>query len=329
LQPLFLASWRKAPKKFQRSVDWAIAEAEMAAAQGHTTPDLKAAGMAAMDAYAARPMDVVVAGGVAFAAAHSSFGAQLLEVGGARFVLEKARWAVRYFEQDHGVKGAEAAATKAIWDDLQHLRRAARREKWTDRTPVAPGFFGPLWPKGRPRSWPAQASAPRTIPAKRRRPSLAELCLPGDLVEFLKAGRELSFEEEETETGRIGLKPLHHLKFDDLTVTTLYTPLEGKDPHRGEEGDYLLRVVDLIAECERHHPEGLLAWFSDYRMFGSWDPDHHTAIGFPKASWSDIVADAATYLNAERDADERVARQIVPWKHCKFVKRRRRRRTKR
>src|SRR5262249_17291420 len=156
-------------------------------------------GMAAMDAYAARPMNVVVAGDVAFAAAHSSFGAQLLDVVGAQSVLEKSRWAVRYFEQDYGVKGAEAAATKAIWDDLQQLRRAARREKWTDRTPVAPGFFGPLWPKGRPRNWPAPAPAPPTMPAKRARVRPLELGLPRDLVEFLEAGGQFSFDDDETE----------------------------------------------------------------------------------------------------------------------------------
>ena len=45
VQPLVLASWPKATKKFQRGVEWAIAEGESAARQGSPTPDLKDAGM--------------------------------------------------------------------------------------------------------------------------------------------------------------------------------------------------------------------------------------------------------------------------------------------
>ena len=76
------------------------------------------------------------------------------------------------------------------------------------------------------------------------------------------------------------------------------TPVERKDPHWGEEGYYALRVVDLIGECDAYYPEGLLAWLCDYGAYGSWDADHHTAIAFPKASWSKIVADPAKYLDA-------------------------------
>src|SRR5262245_50308739 len=76
LQPLLLACWPKATRKFQRGVDWAITEGESAAAQGGTTADLNNAGMAAMDVYGDAPMDATTANYLAFAAARVSSGGQ-------------------------------------------------------------------------------------------------------------------------------------------------------------------------------------------------------------------------------------------------------------
>jgi hypothetical protein len=67
IQPLFLASWPKATRKYQRGIEWAIAEGESAASQGSTTPDLWDAGMAAMDVYGKAPMNAT-ANFLAFAA---------------------------------------------------------------------------------------------------------------------------------------------------------------------------------------------------------------------------------------------------------------------
>jgi hypothetical protein len=49
----------------------------------------------------------------------------------------------------------------------------------------------------------------------------------------------------------------------------------------------------------------LLAWFCDYEAFGSWDPDHLTAIVFPKVQWHPY---------------DNFAKYIEPWKHCEFKK---------
>ena len=49
---------------------------------------------------------------------------------------------------------AKAATAKAVRADFDRLTSAARRESWTDDTPVPPEFFGPMWPDGEPEGWP-------------------------------------------------------------------------------------------------------------------------------------------------------------------------------
>jgi hypothetical protein len=40
------------------------------------------------------------------------------------------------------------AQLRCIRRDFVRLRRLARKEKWTDETPVPPEVFGPMWPEG-------------------------------------------------------------------------------------------------------------------------------------------------------------------------------------
>ncbi len=320
VQPLLLISWPKATKKFQRGVEWAIAEGESAAAQGSPTPDLKDAGMTAMNVIGDEPMNAVTANYLAFAASRVSFSGQQPGASDAQFALEQAHWAAYYFEKNHDAPGAEQATLEAIWNDFQQLKETSRREKWTDLTTVAPDFFGPMWPNGLPRNWPAALVTPSVAVARRprRKPKVDELGLPAEFIAFLRAGRQLDFDHRQTEVGLVRLKPLAHLRFEELAVTTEGTPLERKDPHRGEAGYYALRVVDLIGESDSYSPAGLLAWFCDYGAFGSWDCDHLTAIAFPKVSWSKIVADPAKYLDAQWHPHRSFVKYIEPWKQCEF-----------
>ena len=321
VQPLLLVSWPKATRKLQRGVEWAIAEGESAATQGRPTPDLKDAGMAAMNVIGvAARANAVMAYYLVSAASRVSFSAQQLSASGAQVALEQARWAVYHFEEDHDAPGAEMATIEAIWNDFQQLKEASKREKWTDLTTVTPYFFGPMWPNGLPRNWPTAPVAPPAAAAMRprRKPNVDELGLPAEFIAFLRAGRQLDFDHRQTEIGPVRLKPLNHLRFEEFAVTTEGTPLERKDPHRGEAGYYALRVVDLIGESDSYGPEGLLAWFCDYGAFGGWDGDHLTAVAFPKVSWSKIAADPAKYLDAPWDVSSNVAKYIEPWKHCEF-----------
>ena len=60
-----------------------------------------------------------------------------------------------------------AAASQGIEDitpfirrDFDHLLKLAEWQKWTDDTPVPPEVFGPLWPEGPPKGWPADPDVP-------------------------------------------------------------------------------------------------------------------------------------------------------------------------
>lgn len=45
--------------------------------------------------------------------------------------------------------------TPYIRRDFDHIEKYADWHRWTDDTPVSPDFFGPLWPEGPPKGWPA------------------------------------------------------------------------------------------------------------------------------------------------------------------------------
>jgi hypothetical protein len=45
--------------------------------------------------------------------------------------------------------------------DFEVLKRLARKEKWTDDTPVPPEVFGPMWPEGRVPKWARETNRPQ------------------------------------------------------------------------------------------------------------------------------------------------------------------------
>jgi len=86
-------------------------------------------------------------------------------------------------------------------------------------------------------------------------------------------------------------------------------------------GVNLLRRARLVAPTGRfiaYDPAGILAWFPEFRRYGSWDADHHTALTFPKTSWANIAADAAEYVGAQWNGPSDIAEPMMPWKHCRF-----------
>jgi hypothetical protein len=320
IQPLLLASWPKATRKAQRGVEWAIAEGESAASQGSPTPDLNDAGMAAMRARADAPMTAVTANFLAFAASRVSFGCHQLSASDAQIALREALMALHQFERDHKAPGCKRGILEAIWNDFHRLKSASKRGKWTDQTPVSADFFGSMWPNGVPPNCPEVVVTPPGTFRKRtrRKPTVAELGLPADLIAFLREGSQLEYNHHKTAVGLVRLKPLTHLRFDEMPIITEGTPLKRKDPNRGKAGYYRLRVVDLIGECDSYYPDGILSWFCDYSVYGSYDSDHLIAMAFPKASWSKIIANPAKYLNAHWNLEDKIAKYIEPWKHCEF-----------
>ena len=321
VQPLLLACWPDATEEFQCGVEWAISEGELAASQAAATADLKSAGMAAMDVYGTQPMDSgLPAGYIAFAAARVSFSAREPQAGSAQFGIEQAACAVYWYEFNQKAKGVTNAAVTAIWSDYTHLLSISRRDGWNQNTPVPTSVFGPMWPKGPPKTWPKVVPQLDPLKPKRKRdkPKSKLLDLPKDAIDFLRSGDQFEFDSSLAECGPVTLKPFAHLCDDEFTIYTEGTPAERNDPHRGEEGCYVLRVVDLIGECD-YGPDGLLAWFPDYQKFGSYDEDHHRAIVFTHATWAEIVANPAKYLDAQWNASGRFAKYVhEPWKHCDF-----------
>jgi hypothetical protein len=52
------------------------------------------------------------------------------------------------------------AQLRCIRRDFARLKRLARRQKWTDDTPVVPEAFGPLWPPGIAPHWAVETPEP-------------------------------------------------------------------------------------------------------------------------------------------------------------------------
>src|SRR5262249_9886547 len=118
--------------------DWASGQ-DVADAAARAALAAQEADDAAADAYVAR----VAARSAAFAAqaaAEAELEASDSAVD-ASFAASSA--------EEAALRAGDAAALAAIQRDHELLRESAVRERWTDETPVPPGFFGPLWQQGK------------------------------------------------------------------------------------------------------------------------------------------------------------------------------------
>jgi hypothetical protein len=330
VQPLYQFGWPKAPAKFLKAIEAAIAEGELAAAQGAPTPNLNRAAYAAMDVYGEAPDELLQTADyiwdVPFAAARVSFAGRESDGLFAVEGLEQSLEVVYYWQRATKTRGLKDRCSQLIWNDLRALEAAAKAGKWKKNTPVTSEICGPLWPDGPPKGWPAMPLAKqpaKTKPTKKAAgsgPKLSDLHLPKDLVAFFKAGQKLKFNASKSEVGPIVLHPLDHLTISTFDVLTEDTPAHANDPNRNKSGHYVVRAVDLVAECDAYGPEGILAWLPDDKMFATYDTDHAHVIVFPKATWTDIVKSPAKFLDAQWGDFDGFGRHIEPWKHGKFVK---------
>jgi hypothetical protein len=165
VQPLFRVLWPAAPPSHSDAIEKAIRIVEGLAGVGALSSDT--AVERATQAEAAARVTACYSG-PAYAAADAA---------------DAAIYAARADQQDAdayaAARGAAEAATaacgaadgvgadavawrdsmvRAIRMDLERLRKAARKGRWTDGTPVPIGFFGTLWPEGSPRGWPSTTS---------------------------------------------------------------------------------------------------------------------------------------------------------------------------
>lgn len=140
--------------------------------------------------------------------------------------------------------------------------------------------------------------------------------LPSDLLAFLRDGRQLDYDENTSQIGRITLK-----RDADLVQTTI-TTFPGcqaiiDDPYFDLEGLYQIEVYDLVAEAELYDTEGLLCWIVALKRFGCVDPEHGDVITFPGVTWTDIEANPLLYLDAQW-TDNDAAIRVLPWIHFPF-----------
>jgi hypothetical protein len=138
--------------------------------------------------------------------------------------------------------------------------------------------------------------------------------LPDDVVEFFRVGKQLQYDASRIEAGEVKLKGL-----DELTQGEVWIGTDNAgDPHEGEAGYYAIPAVSLTGECKAYDPDYILLWLPRERLFGTWDCDHWALKVFRGATWSDIVASPAAYINAQWDWKDTLGSQFVPWPKYEF-----------
>jgi hypothetical protein len=143
--------------------------------------------------------------------------------------------------------------------------------------------------------------------------------LPQDLIDFLKSGKQLEYDIEACEAGRVKLKHLEQLFIEDFQVDSENSPLADFDPNAGEKGYYAVSGVSLLAEAEDYDPSGILLWLPQSRVFATWDCDHWNLLGFPGVNWRQIVNNPLPYLNAQwRKSKEIKVMYLAAWENYPF-----------
>lgn len=136
-------------------------------------------------------------------------------------------------------------------------------------------------------------------PQRKKQAGPVEHPLPTELRDFLERGEQLSASAAAC-CGTVVLAASPQRA--TLPVDTDDRPWEVDDPHRGDGGHYEVPAMSLVDDCEHeYNPLGLLVWLPVEACFGSWDPEHWDLLTFPGATWADIVADPARYLDAIDD----------------------------
>jgi hypothetical protein len=153
---------------------------------------------------------------------------------------------------------------------------------------------------------------------------MISLDLPHDLFEFLAAGKQLEYDPATCESGAIRLLPLQQLKIE-LFPMYMDTDIDGLpegDPHKGENGYYLVEGVNLVGECQDYEPCGLLMWLPLENCFATWDMDHwYIGVFSPEHTWSQIVKAPAPYINAQwvgAFEDSVSAKALKPWAKYRY-----------
>jgi hypothetical protein len=142
-----------------------------------------------------------------------------------------------------------------------------------------------------------------------------ELRLPADLVEFLAAGEELTYDPDTTDAGAVTLVPLDEVRLERFPVETGSLPVYEEDPHYPDVKSYLVLGVNLVASITGDYdPIGFIVWLPIERRFGIWDSSHCGLRVFgPETTWKEIAADPALHLEAMWNGFDPPMEDLVPW----------------
>jgi len=160
VQALFNASWPGASEKHLPALDKAITLAERADAAAARSAVYAAVRAAYASAKGAADDAVKACDADAYDAEAYDAAAYAVASADAVCLADAAclAYAAAYAADAAGKSAADAtnAANAAMRRDYALLNEAAKREGWSDETPVPPEFFGPLWAEGVPEGWPVE-----------------------------------------------------------------------------------------------------------------------------------------------------------------------------
>ncbi|MBI1176200.1 hypothetical protein GC207_02035 [bacterium] len=138
------------------------------------------------------------------------------------------------------------------------------------------------------------------------------MSIPEDLRDYLSKpeNREMTLVAGE-------VRRLRFFEPDELTpqkfiVDSFELHLNGplaSDPE--EQREYV--GYSLIKECNDYSPEGVLAWFPEFKAYGSADTDHQRIMIYPGITWSDILREPTWFINGQWYPDRVAHEEVNPW----------------
>jgi len=123
------------------------------------------------------------------------------------------------------------------------------------------------------------------------------------LADFVKAGKQLKYDERKAEPGMVGICGFGELKAEMIDVCR---------PSGFGDGYFKVPAVSLTNECEDYAPEYILLWLPNEKLYGAWNCDDGYLTVFPDAKWEDIVGNPLPYINAQWESDTKIGKPFDP-----------------
>lgn len=136
--------------------------------------------------------------------------------------------------------------------------------------------------------------------------------IPKELIEYLAIQENRCITMSEGEIRRVNFYAPEDIKKKTFDVNSYELFLNGlleNDPDEIKE----FVGYDLIQEVNDYDPEGILIWFIDLEMYGTWDCDHHRIFVFPNKSFLDIMTKPSIYINALWYPEKVENHELNPW----------------